>query len=102
MSVSRRLFLHRRGAVGGLGAAYGAMTALGLNAAEAATAAPALSPDLGQGRRVVILGAGIAGLVSAYELERAGFSVTILEARDRLGGRNWTLQIGRAACRERV
>jgi len=94
MSVSRRLFLHRLGAVGGLGAAYGAMTALGLNAAEAATAAPALSPDLGQGRRVVILGAGIAGLVSAYELERAGFSVTILEARDRLGGRNWTLRGG--------
>ncbi|MDP3385458.1 MAG: FAD-dependent oxidoreductase [Phenylobacterium sp.] len=93
MGVSRRLFLHRLGAVGGLGAAYSAMTALGLNAAVAAIP-PTLSPQLGQGRKVVILGAGIAGLVCAYELERAGFDVTVLEGRDRLGGRNWTLRGG--------
>ena len=41
----------------------------------------------GNGRSVVILGAGIAGLVSAYELRRAGYRVTVLEARDRIGGR---------------
>jgi monoamine oxidase len=43
---------------------------------------------------VVILGAGIAGLVSAYELGRAGYRVKILEARDRIGGRSWTIRGG--------
>jgi monoamine oxidase len=48
----------------------------------------------GGGRTVVILGAGIAGLVSAYELQRAGYQVTVLEARDRIGGRVWTIRGG--------
>jgi len=95
MPISRRSFLHRVGATGGYGAAYSAMVAMGLMATPAgATAAPQLPATFGKGRRVVILGAGIAGLVSAYELERAGFSVTVLEARERLGGRNWTLRGG--------
>ena len=48
----------------------------------------------GRGARVVVLGAGIAGLVTAYNLERAGFEVTVLEARDRVGGRNWSIRGG--------
>src|SRR5205085_2515788 len=48
----------------------------------------------GRGRKVVILGAGIAGLVSAYELKRAGWDVTVLEARNRIGGRSWTVRGG--------
>ena len=40
---------------------------------------------------VVILGAGIAGLVAALELEKRGIDVTVLEARQRVGGRVWTL-----------
>jgi monoamine oxidase len=56
--------------------------------------APALPARLGHGTHVIILGAGIAGLVMAYRLERAGFSVTLVEARQRTGGRNWTLRHG--------
>jgi hypothetical protein len=93
MGISRRLFLHRAGAAGGFGAAYSAMRTLGLMAAVSA-APPALAAGMGSGKSVVILGGGIAGLVSAYELERAGYKVTVLEARERLGGRNWTLRGG--------
>ncbi|MFC7740008.1 flavin monoamine oxidase family protein [Nocardiopsis composta] len=39
---------------------------------------------------VVIVGAGVAGLIAARELGRSGLRVTVLEARDRLGGRVWT------------
>jgi monoamine oxidase len=54
----------------------------------------ALPPGSGSGRSVVVLGAGIAGLVAAYELGRAGYRVTVLEARDRVGGRVWTIRGG--------
>lgn len=94
MGISRRSLLHRIGAVGGYGAAYSAMVSLGLMATPARASAPSLPSNLGGGRSVVVLGAGIAGLTAAYELERAGFQVTVLEARDRVGGRNWTLRPG--------
>lgn len=44
------------------------------------------------GRRVVILGAGLAGLSAGYELVNGGFAVTILEGRARPGGRVYTLR----------
>jgi monoamine oxidase len=39
---------------------------------------------------VLIIGAGVAGLAAARELSRAGFQVTVVEARDRIGGRVFT------------
>jgi monoamine oxidase len=48
----------------------------------------------GGGRRVVVLGAGLAGLGAAYNLMRHGYDVTVLEAQDRPGGRVQTLRHG--------
>ncbi|MBW4507226.1 MAG: FAD-dependent oxidoreductase [Scytonematopsis contorta HA4267-MV1] len=47
-----------------------------------------------QGKKITILGAGIAGLVAAYELEKMGHSVEIIEASPRVGGRVWTHRFG--------
>lgn len=41
-------------------------------------------------RDVVVIGAGAAGLTAANELKKAGLSVAVVEARDRVGGRLWT------------
>jgi len=52
--------------------------------------------NFGQGKRAVIIGAGVAGLTSAYELlvNEIGCSCVILEANQRAGGRNLTLRPG--------
>jgi monoamine oxidase len=78
---------------------YAAMGALGLAPSEQRGdfAPPQRSDFALRGRgaaKVVILGAGIAGLTSAYELGKAGYDCTILEASDRAGGRNRTIRGG--------
>src|SRR5262245_26266789 len=95
MQVSRRDVLMRVGATGGSAAMLAAMNMLGLSPATPASAANfALPPQSGNGKSVVVLGAGIAGLVAAYELRQAGYKVTVLEARNRVGGRVWTIRGG--------
>jgi monoamine oxidase len=95
MALTRRALLEQIGRTGGLGAAYMAMETLGLAVPTPAGAENfRLPPVSGDGRSVVILGAGIAGLISAYELKRAGYRVTVLEARDRIGGRAWSVRNG--------
>jgi len=95
MGISRRAFLERVGLAGGYSALFLTMTGMGLLAAPRAYAGPPKLPGgSGKGVKVAILGAGIAGLVSAYELRKAGYDVTVLEARDRPGGRAWSVRKG--------
>jgi monoamine oxidase len=94
MGLTRRGFIQRMALMGGYSAAFDAMRALGLIADPGASPLPQLASDFGKGKKVVILGGGIAGLVSAHEMCKAGFACTILEARNRPGGRNWTIRSG--------
>jgi monoamine oxidase len=64
-------------------------------AAAGAAASPLLFPRIARAddsARVVILGAGTAGLTCAYRLQQAGIHATILEAAPRVGGRMYSLQ----------
>ncbi len=77
------------------GAAAAFRVAQALEAVPATPAgAPFTLPQARGSRHVLILGAGIGGVVAAYELERAGYSVEILEASHRVGGRVLTLRHG--------
>src|SRR5271168_2080611 len=89
--ISRRDFLLRVGQVGGYSAAFATMQSLGLMPMKGAVAEAIAAPaGVGAGVKVVVLGGGIGGLVSAYELRKLGYEVTLLEARERPGGRNWS------------
>lgn len=88
--ISRRDFLGKGAML--TGAAYPAMMALGM-----LKAAPAHAFNLegkGNGKKVIILGAGLAGMTCAYELSKLGYECTILEARERTGGRCWSIRNG--------
>src|SRR5262245_20167283 len=90
--VTRRGFFERLGLIGGSSLVMTAMSSLDLMAGQAGER-PALS---GRPRkaRVVVLGAGISGLVVGYELGRLGYDYRILEARERVGGLAWTVRQG--------
>ncbi len=72
---------------------YQAMTSLGL-AAESSYRGPPKLDGARKGASVVVLGAGMAGLVAAHELRAAGYRVRVLEYNRRAGGRSWTVRGG--------
>jgi len=92
MDLTRRRFLARIAAAGGASLAYETMTGLGLLAAPAQT--PFDLTGRVSGVRVVILGAGLAGMTVAYELGKVGYDCRVLEARARPGGRVFTVRRG--------
>ncbi len=59
---------------------------------DLATIRDGLPPRPGKRHRVIVVGAGMAGLVAADELARAGHDPVILEARQRVGGRVYTMR----------
>jgi monoamine oxidase len=68
------------------------MMAMGL--LPSAPAHPFSLEGEGNGTEVLILGAGLAGMAAAYELGKIGYRCTILEARERVGGRCWSVRKG--------
>jgi len=93
--ISRRTLVELIGHIAGAATAYSALNTMGLLVTPTAYAAPPqLAPGSGTGKRVVILGAGIAGMTAAYRLAQAGYQCRILEARSRSGGRVWTVRGG--------
>lgn len=89
-SISRRDFLGKSAMLAGV--TYPAMLALGL-----LKPAPAHAFNLegnGSSKKIIILGAGLAGMTCAYELSRLGYECKIIEARQRTGGRCWSIRNG--------
>ena len=93
MTVSRRQFIEDLAAVGGMSLAIAGMEALGFGFSSAQAAPPVLTGK-GKGTKVVILGAGVAGMTAAYELTKAGYDCQVIEARDFAGGRCQTSRKG--------
>lgn len=79
----------RRRLLAGLAAAPALTAAAAAPAPSRPPPEPAAPPEVD----VVVVGAGIAGLVAARGLVKAGRSVMVLEARDRVGGRTWSHEV---------
>ncbi|WP_210311670.1 flavin monoamine oxidase family protein [Brucella endophytica] len=91
--MSRRSLLGMIGTVAGAAAMYSAMGAMGLSQASPWKGRLKLEADP-KGTSVLVLGGGLAGMTAAFELRNAGYSVKILEYREKAGGRCWTLRGG--------
>jgi monoamine oxidase len=91
--ISRREFLYRVAAIGGSGLLLNTLNAWGSGIQSSVTSPPSLSGS-GKGKKIAILGAGVAGMTAAFELEKLGYDCTILEARSFAGGRCQTARRG--------
>ena len=91
--MSRRHLLAMIGTATSSAVMYQAMASLG-HAAESGYSGPIKLPGDPKGASILILGAGLAGMVAALELRKAGYKVKVLEYQKRAGGRNWSLRGG--------
>ena len=81
MTMTRRGLLNAMARLGGAGAVYETLAVWDfLKPPPALAAGLALPKTSGRGQTVAILGAGVAGLCAAYELDRAGYDCVVLEA----------------------
>ena len=94
-AISRRTALKLLG-VGGLGALLGYSRFAKPQPSRYQLDTLQLPRELGTPKSVVVVGAGLAGLASAYELSLRGFKVTLLEKSPQLGGKvaGWPIQVG--------
>lgn len=88
--MTRRQLLSMIGYAAGASVMYQSMTSLGYAAESPYRGAVKLEGKPKEGSSVIVLGAGLAGMVAALELRDAGYKVKILEYQDRAGGRNWS------------
>src|SRR5699024_4110244 len=91
--LTRRRFLHLAGATMGSTGVLNMLNAWGQNAMDGLTEPPALDGS-GNGTKVIVIGTGSGGCPAAYELINLGYEVSILEARNRVGGHAWTIRGG--------
>ncbi|MGD1954012.1 MAG: flavin monoamine oxidase family protein [Sphingomonadales bacterium] len=95
MAWDRRTIITMFGAAAGLAGAAGAARTLGSQSDHTGTPTrPKPASGVGRGKSVAIIGAGIAGLTTAFNLQKSGFDCTIYEADTRAGGRNRSLRTG--------
>ncbi|MFN7126746.1 MAG: flavin monoamine oxidase family protein [Allorhizobium sp.] len=87
--IRRRLFL-LLAASAGLSTASSVRRALAQALPPTPSDAGATGSGAGKGLKVIVVGAGLAGLTAAANLAEAGAEVIVLEARDRIGGRIFT------------
>lgn len=93
MAITRREALTTIGLAAGSAAMYQAMATLG-HAQESSYQGRIALEGEPNGRRVLVLGAGLAGMTAALEMRSAGYDVQVLEYREKAGGRCWTLRGG--------
>ncbi|MFN3661429.1 MAG: flavin monoamine oxidase family protein [Yoonia sp.] len=94
MTMTRRELLGAVGATAGAAAMYHAMATLGHAQESTYQGRINLEGAPSEGNRVLVLGAGLAGMTAALELRNAGYDVQVLEYREKAGGRCWTLRSG--------
>ncbi len=92
VALTRRRFLEQLGLVGGSSLVMTAMSSWDLMAGQA-QGRPQLTGKPTK-NKVIVLGAGVSGLVTAYELGKLGYDVRVVEARERVGGLAWTVRRG--------
>lgn len=85
-AMTKRSFLQSVGMIGGTAAVMTALQGWDMGFASEMDRPPEMSTD-GKGKKVIILGAGLAGMVLAFEMAKKGYKTQIIEALDYAGGR---------------